>query len=89
ASGTAVIGTCGSGTLYDTVVYVRSGDCATGMEVGCNDDTTGCGTGEPNPYHGSRLALTVTAGTTYFIVVDGFNGARGSFALDVTPPGGP
>src|SRR5207247_667415 len=29
----------------------------------------------------------VTAGTTYYIVVDGYAGSRGSFALRVTPPG--
>ncbi|MCC6847328.1 MAG: phytase [Deltaproteobacteria bacterium] len=89
ASGSATIATCGGGTLYDSVVYVRSGECVAGVEVGCNDDTTGCGTGEPHPNHGSRLTLAVTAGTTYFIVVDGFNGAQGSYALEVTPPGAP
>jgi hypothetical protein len=29
---------------------------------------------------------TVSAGTTYFIVVDGFQGASGSFGLTVIPP---
>jgi len=28
----------------------------------------------------------VTAGQTYFIVVDGFSGAAGTFGLNVVPP---
>ncbi len=85
SSGTATISTCGTATLYDTVLYVRGGACQ-GGELGCNDDTVGCGTGEPNDHHGSRLSPTVTAGETYFIVVDGYNGAAGSFGLTITPP---
>jgi hypothetical protein len=66
-------------------MYVRSGSCD-GPELGCNDDTPGCTTGEPHDYHGSRLAPFVTAGQTYFIVVDGYNGAEGSFGLTIVPP---
>ena len=43
---------------------------------------TGCGTTEPNDHHASRVTLDVTAGQTYFIVVDGYNGANGTFTLD-------
>jgi hypothetical protein len=86
-SGTATAVTCGEGTTYDSVVYVRSGSC-TGPELACNDDTPGCVTGEPHEYHGSHVVWSVTAGTTYFIVVDGFNGRSGAFSLVVTPPGG-
>jgi len=28
----------------------------------------------------------VTAGQTYYIVVDGYNGTQGTFSLTVTPP---
>jgi hypothetical protein len=83
-SGTATFETCGSD--YDTVLYVRSGACTTGTELTCNDDTTGCGTNEPSSFHGSRVRSTVTAGTTYVIVVDGFNGRGGRFQLRVSPP---
>src|SRR5262249_36848874 len=58
-SGTATIQTCGPGTNFDTVVYVRSGSCA-GTEVTCNDDapcTIAGGSGR-----GSRVTPTVTAG---------------------------
>ena len=85
ASGTAVIATCGSGTLYDSVLHVHAGTCG-GAGLGCNDDTSGCATGEPSDHHGSRVTLAVTAGQTYVIVVDGYNGAHGAYTLTVTPP---
>ena len=88
-SGTAVIGTCGSGTGYDTIVYLRSGTCEAGTEVTCNDDTAGCAVADGTPgadHHGSSLTAAVTAGETYFIVVDGFQGKGGSYALSVVPP---
>src|SRR5205814_10368307 len=83
-SGTATIETCGAGTSFDTVLYVRSGLCASVSEVGCNDDACSNSTGL---FRASRLTPAVTAGQTYFIVVDGYGGAHGTFSLTVTPPG--
>ena len=85
-SGTASIQTCGAGTNFDTALYLRSGTCASGTEVasGCNDDACTNSTGLSRA---SRITPTVTAGRTYFIVVDGFAGAAGTFSLTVTPPG--
>jgi hypothetical protein len=37
-------------------------------------------------YHGSRIALSVVAGQTYTIVVDGYNGRNGTFQLTLVPP---
>src|SRR6266436_919173 len=87
ASGTATIQTCGAGTTFDTVLYLRSGACASGSEVaaGCNDDACANATGL---YRASRLTPTVTAGQTYYIVVDGYGGAQGLYGLTVTPPVG-
>jgi hypothetical protein len=82
-SGTATIATCGAGTNFDSVLYLRSGTCASGSEVGCNDDACTNSTGL---FRASRLTPTVTAGQTYFIVVDGYGGAQGTFSLTVTPP---
>src|SRR5438552_5569533 len=84
-SGTAIIQTCGAGTTFDTVLYLRSGSCASGPEVaaGCNDDACLNATGL---IRASRLTPTVTAGQTYFIVVDGYGGSQGTFSLTVTPP---
>src|SRR5262249_35034129 len=88
-SGTAIIETCSAtATTFDTVLYLRQGTCANGAEVGCNDDTKGCGiSGDgTDPRRGSRLTATVTAGQTYFIVVDGYGSQGGNFSLTVTPP---
>src|SRR5436309_581439 len=87
-SGTATIQTCGAGTSFDTVLYLRSGVCASGPEVaaGCNDDACANATGLNRA---SRITPTVTAGQTYFIVVDGYGGAQGTFSLTVIPPGDP
>src|SRR5213593_3479348 len=84
-SGTATIQTCGAGTTFDTVLYLRSGACASGPEVaaGCNDDACTNATGLNRA---SRLTPSVTAGQTYYIVVDGYGGAQGTFSLTVTPP---
>jgi hypothetical protein len=84
-SGPATLSTCGTGaTSFDTVLYVRTGTCGgAGAALACDDDAAGCAI-DGDAQKGSRVALGVTAGTTYFIVVDGYNGARGSFTLDVT-----
>ena len=88
-SGIATIRTCNATlTTYDTVLYMRTGSCQNGAEAACNDDTAGCFTAEPNDHHGSRITPTITAGQTYFIVVDGYNGASGAFTLSITAPSG-
>ena len=87
-SGTARIDTCDdSETTYDTVVYVRSDSCLDGEQVACNDDSIGCKTTLEGKPRGSRVKLDVVAGQTYFVVVDGSDGAAGSFVLTVEAPG--
>jgi YVTN family beta-propeller protein len=88
-SGTALISTCGNVTTYDTVLHIRSGGCASGVETACNDDTIGCGVNDGNVNagrHGSSITLAVNAGQTYDIIVDGYNGAAGTFNLTVLAP---
>jgi hypothetical protein len=70
------------------VLYVRSDSCFDGAEVACDDDAHACHTAEKGKPNGSRLSFTVNAGQTYFIVVDGADGATGSFLLTVSPPAG-
>jgi cysteine-rich repeat protein len=86
-SGTATIQTCGGATNFDTVLYLRNGSCGTGTQIACNDDTTACSSAS-GANHGSRITPTVTAGQTYYIVVDGINGvhAAGNFTLTVVAP---
>src|SRR3989442_1691155 len=87
-SGTATIQTCGAGTTFDTVLYLRSGACASGPEVagGCNDDACTNATGV---YRASRLTPTVTAGQTDYIVLDGDGGGSGGLRPYRPPPARP
>jgi len=81
ATGQVVISTCSDATFYDTRVYVMDG--CPGSSLVCNNDTAACATGAPSFDEGSKVALSVTAGQTYYIVVDGFLGAEGAYSLTV------
>jgi hypothetical protein len=70
STGLATIDTCGAGTQLDTAVYLRGGACS-GSELACNDQAP-CAGGSSSG--GSRITPSV-AGQTYYIVVDGVNGA--------------
>ena len=64
-------------SLYDTKTYIYAG--GVGNLIACNDDA-GCG------YSGWQSLLTnvpLSAGVTYYIVVDGYGGACGSYVLQV------
>jgi hypothetical protein len=78
-SGRAVIRTCSGFTSFDTVIYVRQGSCLDGAEAGCAEETGCHGKGR----RGSRLELPVTAGETYYIVVDGAFDTTDRFKLRV------
>src|SRR5579862_9275312 len=89
-TGVADISTYGSD--FDTVLYIRSGDCSAGAESDCNDNDACPFTSETCGFGPSRIQPFVTAGNTYFIVVDGAElfsggGAAGNFTLNVAPPG--
>src|SRR5438067_3448689 len=93
ASGTATFNTCSANTKFDTVLYVRSS--LSGGDLACNDDTSGCATGDGSANagrHGSTITMNVTAGQTYYLFVDGYawstGGSEGAFQLNVTPPAG-
>lgn len=80
-SGTLRIDSCGSS--YDTVLSLHSACVGTSSnQLTCNDD---CG-GTPCGAVSSCLTRAVTAGTTYYLRVSGYNGASGSFVLHVTGP---
>jgi hypothetical protein len=65
--------------VWDSVLYNRTACDASGSEISCNDD-------ENAPtIRTSRLENSLTAGQTYFYVVDGYDGGDfGSYALQVT-----
>jgi uncharacterized protein YegL len=62
------------GSSYDTGLYIFEGSCA-GSPIACNDDFCGVQSEVDN--------VTLTAGTTYYIVVDGFASEAGDYALNI------
>jgi len=85
ASGTATIQTCGAGTNFDTVLYIRTARAPRGASFRAAATMMRA----PTRPASSELAPhpTVTAGQSYFIIVDGYSTSSGSFTLSVTPPG--
>ena len=71
---------CVGTTDYDTKVFVYEN--AVGNLVGCNDDA--CSSPNYSNYVSEILGLAVTAGNTYYIVVDGYGGGSGNYTLDVS-----
>lgn len=73
SSNTFIISTCGS--LFNTLLEVRSGGaCPGSAQVACGD--AGCG-GD------AELIVSLTGGTTYYIIVDGWGTQSGSYTLSV------
>ncbi len=85
ADGAITIDLCNS--LYDTKVFVYENVHTPGVPYACNDDYY---TGAPCfAYSSAIIAMPVTGGNTYFIVVDGYGGGCGEYNLDIiedTPP---
>ena len=69
----ANVSLCGSG--YDTVVGVYENTPAT--LIACDDDSPACG------LQSVLSSVPLTAGNTYYIVVDGYSTACGDYLLDV------
>jgi hypothetical protein len=65
--------TC-AGSSYDTKLNVYEGSCGNFICVGGNDDACGLQ---------SSVTWNSVAGTTYYILVQGFGGQTGFFTLDV------
>lgn len=85
AAGTYDIDT--NGSSFDTALIVLDA-CTGGTELACNDDAEDEDIGLR-----SRVSVTVTAGQTIFIVVDGYNENAGEFDVNInlaaaTPDGG-
>jgi hypothetical protein len=63
----------------DTQAAIYSGDCAALTPVACNDDED-----EPNQVYNISIELETVAGTTYQMMIDGWNGVEGEFCIEVT-----
>ena len=77
-SGSATIFT--SGSSFDTILAVYTGTSVSALTRIASDDDGGSG-------NASLLTFTATAGTTYRILVDGYDGATGSIALGLSLAG--
>ena len=82
ASGQADFSTCFAGG-YDTSMVLYTGSCGALTQVGCNGDATAdvaC-----QQFFSKITGFSVTAGTTYYIRIGGWNGVEfGAAALTVT-----
>jgi hypothetical protein len=73
-TGIYIISLCGS--YYDTELEVRSGGTCPGtVSEGCNDDNCGLQ---------SQLSLNLTAGTQYFVIVEGYSSNCGDYVLNIS-----
>jgi hypothetical protein len=74
SSGSATIDTAGS--AFDTTLAVYTGTAVNALTARASNDDVSSGV------LSSRVTLTVTAGTTYRIAVDGYGAARGAITLN-------
>lgn len=84
SSGRVRVAACGSGPdAMETALAVYTGSDLSGLSPIAAAD------GGPNSHcgGGSEVLITVTAGTTYRIAVDGEGGSEGSFGLSLEGPG--
>ena len=82
------ISLCEAITNFDSKLFVYEGAC-TGTPYACRDD--GCQSPAfNNPYNSILTNLALGPDTTYYIVVDGFNGnSAGNYRLNVRVGAGP
>jgi hypothetical protein len=69
-TGTITATTCGSS--YDTFLYVST---SCGSSTTCSDDSCGLQ---------SSISFPVTAGTTYYLIVDGYSVSSGPYVLNIS-----
>lgn len=72
--------TPGTNTDYDTKLFIYETTCP-GTVTGCNDDA--CTSPIYSGAYVSELTADLTAGTTYYFVVDAYGGGEGNYTLNV------
>lgn len=78
ASGTFTMLPTSDEEYFDTVLYVRQGDCVAGTVEGCNDDTTIGGV------RGSRVSTGRLPAGDYYIFADAYSASgAGPYSLEV------
>ncbi|HVV01970.1 MAG TPA: NF038122 family metalloprotease [Verrucomicrobiae bacterium] len=81
SSGLIVISTCGSS--FDTTLSVFTGSCGSLTPIACNDDNGPACSGSQ-----ASVNLSVSAGTTYYILAGGSGGASGNLSILASATGG-
>jgi cysteine-rich repeat protein len=61
---------------FDSVIYARSGSCAGGTELACDDDASSNG--------GDTITFNTAPNTDIWLFVDGYGSKFGSFTLNVS-----
>jgi hypothetical protein len=74
---------CGGTTNYDTKLYVYAGTCAN-PPIACNDDLCANPPIYSSPYISKLECVPLTAGVTYYVVVDGYGASSGAYTLEAT-----
>ncbi len=69
-------------SYYDTKVYVYEDAWTPGFPLACNDDSFDC-MDPPVPYTSLLEFVGLSAGHTYYIVIDGYGGDCGDYVLAV------
>lgn len=72
----------GTDTDYDTKLFVYENTCPDGVPFACNDDA--CSSQLFNDYVSELVGLNLTAGNTYYFVVDGYSSGFGDYTLAIT-----
>ncbi len=78
-SGTVILSTCADHG-YDTKINVYTGECDDLVCIAGNDD------GPNTCYPGSEVVMVADPGTTYKVLVQGYNGATGTFSIQLDCP---
>lgn len=63
-------------SAFDTLIYARSGSCATGPELACANKAKDIGA--------ETISIPVATGTAFWLFVDGYKYGKGLFKLDFT-----
>lgn len=68
---------------FDAILYIRKECAESGSEVACNDDVQGRSSGRSSNMRPSKVDTVLDAGT-YFVFVDGYEEAEGTFRVTVS-----
>lgn len=79
---TVNVSLCVAFTDYDSQLYIYQDTCVTNSAVACMED--GCQSPAYNQAYNSRIvSFSLLANTTYYFVVDGYNGTGGNYQINI------